>query len=96
MQNELDAAGLNVDILGINDIGLEDGNGLITMGRDLPWLQAVPEEDVWESWGIAYRDVVIVDENNEVLAIYNLTEHNLGDATNYAELYALFESAAVP
>ena len=96
MQNELDAAGLNVDILGVNDVGLEDGNGFITMGRDLPWLQAVPEEDVWETWGIGYRDVVILDENNVVLAIYNLTEHNLGDATNYAELYALFESAASP
>jgi hypothetical protein len=31
-----------------------------------------------------------------VVAIYNLTQHNLADSTNYAELYGLFEAAATP
>lgn len=96
MQDEFDAAGMNVTIVGLNAVGLEDGNGFITMGRDLPWLQDVPEEEVWATWGITYRDVVILDANNEVLAIYNLTQHNLGDASNYAELYDLFATAATP
>ncbi|NUP08763.1 MAG: hypothetical protein HOW73_22165 [Polyangiaceae bacterium] len=96
MQDELTAAGLDVTIVGINSIAAESGNSLITAGRDLAWLQETPAEPVWTDWGISYRDVVILDENNEVVAIYNLTQHNLGDSLNYEELYGLFEAAATP
>jgi hypothetical protein len=96
MQDELTQAGLNVTILGINEIGLEDGNAFITQGRDLPWLQDVPEQNVWETWGIAFRDVVILDGENKVVAVFNLTQQNLGDPANYAALKSQFESAAQP
>ncbi|MBK6517440.1 MAG: hypothetical protein IPM79_10550 [Polyangiaceae bacterium] len=96
MQDELDAAGLDVVIFGVNGVGHESGNANVTLGRDLGWLQETAEEPVWTDWAITYRDVVILDENNEVVAIYNLTQHNLADSTNYAELYGLFEAAATP
>jgi hypothetical protein len=94
MQDELTAAGLNVTILGVNEVGHEAGNPNMCAGRDLPWLQETSEALVWDTWGITYRDVIILDGDNVVVAIYNVTEHNLGDALNYAELYGLFEAAA--
>ena len=60
---------------------------------DLPLLQDTKTENVWSSWGVTFRDVVILDEANECYAIYNLTTNNLSDSDNAAELEALFESA---
>jgi hypothetical protein len=96
MQDELTQAGFDVTILGVNAIGLEAGNPSVTAGRDLAWLQDVPEESVWESWDVTYRDVIILDADNVVVGIYNVTQHNLSDPANYAELRAAFEAAATP
>ena len=55
--------------------------GFITEGRDLPWLA---ESDVDgnglgdirdDSWQVAYRDVVVVDQQGEMLERYNLTSN---------------------
>jgi hypothetical protein len=96
MQDELDAMGLPTQIVihGINEVGHETGNPLITQNRDLPWLQDTVTEDVWTAWGITFRDVVILDENNVPIAVYNLTLNDLNDPLKYAELKALFEAAA--
>lgn len=96
MQDELTAAGLDVTLFGINQVGLEAGNPTITAGRDIGWLQDTAEQMVWESWGITFRDVVILDGENRVVAIYNVTQHNLQDPANYSELYGLFAQAAAP
>lgn len=76
-------------ILGVNGIGYESGNPTITEGRDLPWLQDTPEADVWTAWGIAYRDVVVLDADGVVVGVYNLTAHDLGVPDNYDELLEL-------
>ncbi len=96
MQDELDAAGLPVAvvILGINEVGHETGNPNITAGRDLPWLQDTIAAQVWSSWGVTFRDVIILDEQNVPYASYNLTTHDLADPANYAELMSLFTAAA--
>jgi hypothetical protein len=96
MQDDLDAAGLPVQVVihGINEIGHEVGNPNVTAGRDLPWLQDTVSEQVWASWEITFRDVVILDEQNVPYAVYNLTTHDLSDPNNYAELQALFQAAA--
>jgi hypothetical protein len=95
LQDDLDALGLPVavHILGVNDIGQESGNTSMTAGRDLPWLQDVPAASVWQSWNVTFRDVVILDEKNFPIAVYNLTVHDLGDPKNYAELKALLVAA---
>ena len=41
-----------------------------------------------------YRDVIIVDADNVVYAVYNLTDYDLSDDDNYAALKALFLEAA--
>lgn len=96
LQKELDAEGhpIEIRILGINGIGLESGNATITAGRTLPWLQDVAEVDVWTSWAVTYRDVRILDTENRLIGVYNLTEHNLGEPANYAELKAMLTAAA--
>jgi hypothetical protein len=95
MQNELEAEGVvNVQILGVNASGLESGNAVAVEGRDLPWLQDVAEVDMWGTWVVGYRDVWILDRDNRLLTIYNLTEHDLEQPESFAELKALFIEAA--
>ncbi len=94
MQAELASEGHDeINILGINGIGLESGNEEMCNGRTLPWLQDVPEEDVWSVWPIEYRDVLVLDGENRPVATYNLTEHSLGDADSFATLKALLIDA---
>ena len=96
MQKELDLIDTTseIQILGVNGVGLESGNAAITNGRTLPWLQDVADQQVWTSWAITYRDVVILDEKNEVYAVYNLTTYDLANANNYATLKNLLIQAA--
>jgi len=79
---------------GINQIGAESANPTVCSGRDLPWLQDVSGEDVWTSWAVTYRDVIILDETNAVIDVYNLTMHDLQDPANLAELKARLVAAA--
>ena len=80
--------------MGVNDIGLEAANPTMCNGRDLPWLQATAERDVWEEWGVVYRDVRILDRRNELFAVYNVTTNDLEVAANRAELEGLLRDAA--
>ncbi|MBW2525185.1 MAG: hypothetical protein JRI23_13460 [Deltaproteobacteria bacterium] len=85
MQNEFDAAQPTppIQILGINNMGASSGNGPMTDGRDIPWLQDTPGDNVWGSWGVTWRDLVIVNSCNEVVQTINLTSNNLGIPSNY-------------
>ena len=91
MQTELEAESpeLNIQIIGINEIGHEAANDLITDGRDLPWLQDVDlnsdgQSDIWDtSWGVEFRDVIVVDASNKRLGAFNLTSNSLEAPENY-------------
>ena len=87
MQGELEG----VQILGVNEAGHESGNDGFTEGRDLPWLQDTEDVDVWGTWGVDYRDVIVLDPTGVPLFRYNLTEHDLG--VDYDELKQLLEEA---
>jgi len=95
MQSEFDAADSTrtVHILGVNLAGLEAGNPVITSDRTIPWLQDTAEADVWQKWGVTWRDVVILDRQNRRFAVYNLTTHDLADSTNYDSLKTLLSQA---
>ncbi len=88
MQAEIDSLETlrPIQVLGVNDIGLESGNGGMTAGRVLPWLQPAVGEDVWTLWQVVYRDVIILGPGNEYLGTFNLTEYDLADPVNYAAL----------
>lgn len=96
MQAELGAADTvrPIQILGINEIGLESANGEMTAGRMLPWLQPKGGDDVWIAWQVEYRDVVILGPGNEYLNIVNLTVHDLAEPANYAALRDMLLAAA--
>ena len=96
MQADGDLAGLalEVRILGVNGIGRESGNAAMCTGRSIPWLQDVVGEDVYSSWAVTYRDVIILDAENRVTGIYNLTSNDLSVTANYDALKAMLIHAA--
>jgi hypothetical protein len=94
MQNEL--AGTGIKLLGVNQIGEEYANAAACFQKDIPWLQDNVDTAAWDKWQVGYRDVYILDANNELIAVYNLTAHDLADASNYDELKLMLETAAAP
>ena len=91
MQAEL---GEQAAILGVDAIGNEPSQGLMADVGDLPWLQDVEEVGAWELWGAAWRDVWVLDSDNRLVGIYNLTNHDLAEEDDYAELEELILSAS--
>ena len=96
MQAEIDSQATlrPIQILGVNGVGLESGNGGMTTGRALPWLQPSADEDVWTLWQVVYRDVFIVGTGNEHRSTFNLTTDSLADPENYATLMTQLLAAA--
>ena len=97
IQRELNAThpDLDIQILGMNQAGLEIGNPNVTEGHEIPWVQDVDSDndgksDHWlNTWDYAYRDVVIVDANNVPQDVYNLTVNDLGVQSNRDQLTQL-------
>ena len=85
---------MNVAILGVNEHGHESGNESMCDGRDLPWLQDTEGTEVWSEWAVTYRDVIVLDPDRGVVDVYNLTEHDLANPDDYAELLQLLQDAA--
>lgn len=96
MQKELDGLTTKVpiQILGVNETGQESGNPNIIADRTLPWLQDTASQNVWGSWQVAWRDVVILDPKNYRVSVYNLTTYDLANPANYAALKGLLLDAA--
>jgi hypothetical protein len=87
MQKRLDAQAPGAfAIVGVNAAGLEDSNSLMTTGRTLPWLQDRSDVNVWSTWAVEYRDVIILDAENRRVDVFNLTSHDLADPANQATL----------
>ncbi len=98
MQDELDAdyPTLDIQILGVNEPGYEAGNASICSGRDLPWLQDTAAEGVWAEWAPVYRDVWVVDGDNVLYGVFNLSGNSLAIPGNYNTLRDMFIAAAGP
>ncbi len=84
---------LSVALLAIDAPGHEAGLPDVAKAGDLPCLQDTEKDDVWGSWGAEWRDVYVLNRDNEVVAIYNLTLFSLSDPENYATLEALLIGA---
>ena len=103
LQDELDGEfpNLGIEIIGVNELGQESANDLMTNGRDLPWLQDVDtnnngESDVWdEQWNAEWRDVILVDSDGVRRGDYNLTPNDLGNSANYELLKSTAVSLAM-
>ena len=85
---------LGVVLLAVNEAGYSSGLEAISGEGDLAVLQDDAAADVWATWAVEYRDVVIVDATNEAVHTFNLTTHDLREGENYAELKAILISVA--
>jgi hypothetical protein len=96
MQKDLRASNpdFNIEILGVNDYSFSADNSKMTFGRALPWLQDTLGDQVWNNWGVTFRDVRILSPQNELLGVFNLTDHSLLISSNYATLKTMLMNAA--
>ena len=84
-----------IAIIGLNAVGFNTKDSFIE-GRTLPWLLDTKTERVWETWRAEYRDLIILDEENYPIAIYNLSETDLNNSDSFNEVYESFLSYANP
>ena len=49
---------------------------------------------MWTAWDVTERDVVVLDEENKVATVYNLTQHDLADPVNYDTLKSILRNTA--
>jgi hypothetical protein len=87
---------INIEILGVNEIGQESPSAvaLMTGGRKLALLQNTASQNVWSRWGVVYRDVRILDAQNRLHGVFNVTSKDLGITANREALKAIFLAAA--
>ena len=106
MQNELEAEypQYDIQILAVNQIGYGSYTSLVASLGDIPMIQDNTTDNIWNTWHALtpnpsaqpYRDVHILNADNEIVDTYNLTTYNLGSAQNYATLKQMFVDAATP
>jgi hypothetical protein len=96
MQGEILAANpaSKIRIFAVNALGEEGGNSLAVAGRTLPLLQDDATAAAWTNWDVTWRDVVILDGENNALGRFNLTEHNLSVQSEYDALLDILRVAA--
>ena len=103
MQQELQATYpiLRIRLLGINEPNQEAGNAGTTNGRDIPWLQDVDTnanskaDAAMDLWQMTFRDLVILDGQNQKVGVYNLSQHDLANSDNYGTLKQMLIDAAM-
>lgn len=96
MQGELDAEApeLGIQLLGVNEAGHNSGVPAMVEGRKIPLLQDVAG-GAWPTWGVTYRDVIVLDRENVPFGVFNLTEHDLASMGAFAELKGMLLDAAI-
>ncbi len=63
-------------------------------GNTIGLLQDTTAIDATAAWGAAYRDVIVLDGENHIVAAFNLTTNDLSNPDNYAALEALLVETA--
>jgi len=84
----------NIEILGINDYLQTEFINEMTAGRTLPWLQDTAGDQIWKQWKVTLRDVRILSPQNELIGVFNLTQHDLSETTNWMTLKTMLLDAA--
>lgn len=85
---------LRVDVLGVNRIDQAAFNDAVINERRLVWIQDNEMARLWDSWEVTYRDVMIVDASNELIAVYNLTMNSLEIPAHRATLLQMLRASA--
>ena len=85
---EVERPDLDIQILSINMIN-NWSNGLTNrMGQigNLPVVQDSTQLNIWQSWGGQWRDVVILDDQNQVVEYFDTNSSVLTNEQNYNAL----------
>lgn len=90
---------LKISVLGVNENGQDSGNSTAVQNIRLPLLQDVDTDgnsmsDVWHSWDVEWRDVWVLDAQNNSRGVLNLTQNGLSVAANYANMRSMIIAAA--
>ena len=102
---EIEYPQYDIQILAVNQIGNSGGEALIASLGDLPMVQDNGVVDIWDTWhamtpnpstnaGAPWRDVHILNSDNEIVDTYSLTVNNLSNTQNYDTLKQMFVDAA--
>ena len=91
---EADYPNLPIQIIGINGVGYSSGIASFTSIHSLPMVEDTNVDQIWTQWDAVWRDVMILDGNNELVHTYNLTTYSLNDTVNYDTLKQLFVDTA--
>ncbi|MDB4678925.1 dockerin type I domain-containing protein [Rhodopirellula sp.] len=92
-----------IQFVAVNEFGHEAGNPLSVDGKTTPILQDVDadgngQSDVWRDlWGVTYRDVKILNSENELVGTVNLTPpdgYDLSETDNYNALKQILDDVA--
>lgn len=96
MQAELDAdyPGLPIQIHAINENGFNTGIASLTNAHTLPVFQDTSTDRIWNEWGAAWRDVMILNGSNSLAHTFNLNTYSLNDTASYDALMQLFVDTA--
>lgn len=95
MQTELQAEypqhGFN--IIGINQPSNQGqgGEALVAAISTLPMVQDDATANVWPNWGAVWRDIKILDRQNEVFYTYNLTQNSLAPGNGLCSDMSYFD-----
>jgi hypothetical protein len=84
---------LEMQIIGINEMGHTSGLETANAERTLPLLQDDETQRVWERWSVTYRDVIVLDGENKKVGVLNLTDNSLADEENKVTMEDLFLTA---
>ena len=76
--------------------GTSSGTSVFTVALNLPMVQDDSALGIWSDWGAIWRDVYILNENNELVLVYNLTQNSLFNSNNYDTLMQHFIDTALP
>ena len=91
----MDEPSLALHLAAVNLAGLEDYTDDMGANGDLPILQDTVTDDVWGAWGAVWRDVIVLDPDNERSAVYNLTTYDLAVEANRDALKQRLRDAAL-
>jgi len=80
-------------LLAINERGHSADIPIAVEGRELPLLQDDNRSLAWDNWGATWRDVMVLDAENEIIGIINLTGKSLNETENRAALETLLLEA---
>ena len=84
-----------VHFVGVNEIGFELGIPEAAAKADLPLIQDDNDTRMWASWGARWKDVMILDGNNECYSIFSVQGAKLSEPEHYQELKELVLAAAM-